>query len=144
MGLLEWFGEAHSPGPIGSVETGRRARAERTRRLVLLSFVLAVLLLSVGFDLCMGLFRVQNGGAVMQVATAFGVYLGLAYTVHPKPDSSNVGWLGGLVDHPLRYSDDINRFLYVLLLLLWPGRFVAESCVDMIRLLAHAGRRSGR
>jgi hypothetical protein len=142
MSLLEWFGEAHRPGPVGSVETGRRARAGRPRGQVLLRFVLAVLLLGMAFDQLMGLFRVQDEGAVLKVATGVAIYLLLGYTVHPKPDPSNVGWLGGVIDHPFRYSDDINRFLFFLLLLLWPARFVAESGVDMIRLIAYAGRRS--
>ena len=141
MSLFEWFGEAHSPGPVGSVETGRRARGERTRRLVLLRFVLAVLLLGVAFDQLMGLSRMRDEGAVLKVATALVAYLLLGYTVHPKPDPTNVGWLGGVIDHPFRYSDDINRFLFFLLLLLWPARFMAESCVDMIRLIAYVGRR---
>lgn len=48
-------------------------------------------------------------------------------------------WLGGLIDHPFRYSDDINRLLIFLSLLLLPGRMVAMGLIDFAR----AFRRSG-
>ena len=50
----------------------------------------------------------------------------------------NIGWLGGLMDHPFRYSDDINRGLLGLKLILMPGRLIAESVVDMAILLLNA------
>lgn len=28
-----------------------------------------------------------------------------------EPDYNNIGWLGGLIDHPFRFSNDINRNL---------------------------------
>ncbi len=48
-----------------------------------------------------------------------------------------LGWLGGLMDHPFRYSDDINRFPIFLMIRLWPGRLIAESMIDTF-LLLHA------
>jgi hypothetical protein len=47
----------------------------------------------------------------------------------------NLGWLGGLMDDPLHYSDDISRFLLFLLIVLWPGRFLASALVDLVRLI---------
>jgi len=83
-----------------------------------------------------------TGLGIAAVATL--IYLAIAYHVHPQPDMENIGWLGGLLDHPFRYSDDINRFLVFLVILLWPGRFIAESFVDSFRLLLHARDRNSR
>jgi hypothetical protein len=72
-----------------------------------------------------------SSGPVLGAGLFFtGLYLLAAYLIHPKPDTSNVGWLGGFIDHPFRYSDDINRALVFLLILLWPGRLVANGLVD--------------
>ena len=79
--------------------------------------------------------RTLEGTAIAAGLTL--LYLVIAYLVHPQPDTSNIGWLGGLMDHPFRYSDDINRFLIFLVIALWPGRFVSESLVDVVLLLAH-------
>lgn len=62
-------------------------------------------------------------------------YLVAAYLLRPSPDYSNIGFLGGLIDHPFRYSDDINRFLMFLLAFLWPGRFVATAIMDIAKRL---------
>ncbi len=128
MSLFEWFGESMNPGPIGGVDVGGRDRAERSRGGAIACFVIAGALL--GFWLSV----VWSAGPVAILGTA--IYLVLAYFVHPSPDLSNIGWAGGLFDHPFRYSDDVNRFLVFLVVVLWPGRFVAESLVGMGRLLA--------
>ena len=57
------------------------------------------------------------------------------HLLHPRADRSNLGLLGGLLDHPLSWTDDANRFLLALQVVLFPGRFVAESLVDGLRLL---------
>jgi hypothetical protein len=55
----------------------------------------------------------------------------------------NLGLLGGAFDHPFRYWDDLNRQLLLLLILLWPGRFIAESIVDTF-VLCRFAMKSGR
>jgi len=39
-----------------------------------------------------------------------------------------------LIDHPWRYSDDINRTLLTAQCFLGPGRFIAESLLDVREL----------
>ncbi len=131
MSLFEWIGESISPGPTGSVDFGRRGRRQGSRAAVLACFVLAAALLGCWIYV---LFAVMHAGLLALAGTA--VYLLVAYVVHPRPELTNVGWLGGLFDHPFRYSDDVNRFLLFLVVVMWPGRFVAESLVATARLLA--------
>jgi len=69
----------------------------------------------------------------------------LAYVVvgtllRPEPDLSNVGLLGGLIDHPFRLSDDVNRFLIFLLVFLWPGRVIGGGFLLLGRSLVAALR----
>jgi hypothetical protein len=61
------------------------------------------------------------------------VYLIIAYYVHPRPDWDNLGWAGGIFDNPFRYSDDANRGLVFLLVVLSPGRFVSTAIVELFR-----------
>ena len=71
-------------------------------------------------------------GLVIGVAVSL-VYLAIAAAYRPEPDTSDLGWLGGLVDNPFRFSDNINRFLLFLLIVLWPGRLVADALADLRR-----------
>ncbi len=60
------------------------------------------------------------------------IYLCAGFALHPEPDDDDLGWWGGLVDNPFRYSDNANRLLLLLYLALLPARFVAEALVDLI------------
>src|SRR5688572_16941152 len=114
MSLFEWFGESSNPGPVGTVDVETRIRGNRPRIRVLVYFGLAVLVLGLWAYLVLGVWEVGSVEGLAAIALGTGLYLLLGYTVHPKPDMSNVGWAGGLFDHPFRYSDDINRSLMFL------------------------------
>lgn len=84
------------------------------------------------------IFAGQGGGQgehIVAFALVAGIYLALGYSVHPDPDMSNLGWLGGLVNDPIHYTDNVNRQLLALLVILLPGRFLAESLVDVVGLV---------
>ncbi|MBP7264706.1 MAG: hypothetical protein KBB32_11040 [Spirochaetia bacterium] len=68
-----------------------------------------------------------------------GAYLVASYFIKAKPNTSDLGMLGGLVDHPFKYTDDVNRALLFLKIALAPGKFVSRSIVDGFR--AVRGRR---
>ena len=63
------------------------------------------------------------------------LYFIVCFFVHPKPFAANKGWFFGMMNHPFRYSDNINRLLASLKITLLPGRFISESMVDLVRLL---------
>jgi len=140
MDLFEWLGESFNPGSLGSMETGGRVRPARTRAAVLVCFVIASIFLGYWLYLVWSGWAFLSMGRRVVYSGVTVLYLVLGFFVHPQPDMSNIGWLGGLMDHPFRYSDDINRFLIFLVIILWPGRFVSESLVDTFVLLRHTRR----
>ena len=138
MSLFEWFGESYNPGNVGDVRVGGLGRGSRSRARVLVCFATASLLVGAWLYVMWAKLELRTVGDLSVGVGLTLLYLLLAFVIHPKPDYSNIGWLGGLVDHPFRYSDDINRTLILLLILLWPGRFVSKSMADMILLLVNA------
>jgi hypothetical protein len=134
MGLLEWLGESYDPGAVGDVTVGKRRRPPRSRAAVIARGLLA--LVAVGWVTWFLL--ASKHASPLPALAVLAVYLVAGYFLHPEPDASNVGWFGGLFDHPFRWSDDFNRFLVFGLVILWPGRFVAESLVELVGLLVHA------
>jgi hypothetical protein len=133
MSLFEIIGEWIAPAPAGSLGLHPRARQLPSTAMVMgraaVSIVsLAALLVYLGLP---------NG--MTGVAVCLG-YVFLATVLRPEPDLSNVGWFGGLVDHPFRITDDINRFLIFLLLAFWPGRIVGGGFLLLLRWLVTASR----
>lgn len=71
---------------------------------------------------------------------AIAAALTLAYVVlgsilRPEPDTSDLGWFGGLVDNPFSFRDDANRFLLFLRTVLLPARLASWSVLSALRLL---------
>ncbi|HUE69552.1 MAG TPA: hypothetical protein VMP01_01580 [Pirellulaceae bacterium] len=62
------------------------------------------------------------------------IYIGVSFFCRPKCNSDNMGWFGGMANDPFQYSDNINRFLFQLHMLLGPGRFAAETLLDVCTL----------
>lgn len=76
--------------------------------------------------------------AVAAIAGAMLVYTGIAFFFRPEANTDNMGWFGGMSNDPTQYSDNINRFLWKLHMLLGPGRFTATTLLDLCVLLGMA------
>jgi hypothetical protein len=66
------------------------------------------------------------------------IYIGVAFFFRPEANTDNIGWCGGFGNDPFQYSDNINRFLFKLHMLLGPGRFAAETMLDACALIGLA------
>ena len=131
MSLLEWLGEARNPGPVGSIEGGSPEPIHWRPRVIVLRGVVAIVVVAAA---AVGIARVTDTAAETIILTTVAtVYCGIAYWITPRPALDNVGWFGGLIDHPFRWSDDVNRSLVFLGVILWPGRFLTVSLRDVIR-----------
>ena len=130
MSLLEWLFEHKNPGPVGGIdggipgESGVEPSVRKARALVAAIAIGGVVYL---------IQRNAESPTDLGVALgAFVAYIAIGSFFHPKPDYSNVGLLGGLIDHPLRWSDDVNRILAFLLVLLYPGRLLGIGLRDLV------------
>jgi hypothetical protein len=66
-------------------------------------------------------------------------YVLIGTIIRPNPVMSNLGYARGFIDDPFRRSDDVNQTLLSWKILLFPGRFLGESVIDAVRLLAGEG-----
>ena len=136
MSLFEWFGESYMPGSMDSVRfVGDRP--DISRGMVIFCFTLSVALLGgVIFGVIYSDVSMWKDN-LLTFIPVLSIYLAIAYFINPKPDMDNVGFFGGLMDHPFRFSDDINRYLLGLKIILWPGRFVSQSIVSFAVMMLH-------
>ena len=123
MGLFEWFFERKNPGPKGDAEWGIQPNpvGEMASWLKILYFffgggfwVFYFFLFTKGDD----------GMDAFYLLLWGGIYLALCLFVHPRPKHNNLGWAGGLIDNPFRWSDDVNRFLLFFDAFLIPGKLM--------------------
>lgn len=132
MSLLEWLGESYDPGPTGCVK-GHDRRQPQNRGTAL--FLGIVSLGVAAFPLVMIFLHTPGETWSLYLPAAIlgeFFYITLGYLVRPEPDTSNMGWCGGLMDNPFRYSDDINRMLLFFKIILYPGRLLCTGLLDMI------------
>jgi hypothetical protein len=83
------------------------------------------------FVTCWGLARMEIFATAIILVVTYG-YLWAGYHIRPQPDDHNLGLLGGVIDDPFRYTDNLNRLLVALWLFLLPGRFIAESLMELL------------
>ena len=135
MSLFEWLCEGRNPGPVGSIESGKFDIPERPKWLIIVRFIISIAIIG-------GIYYLANNHISTITFKTFGittgvliVYCVISFFVRQAPDTSNMGWAGGLIDNPLRISDDLNRNLVFLKIVLMPGLFIAESVLQQIKML---------
>jgi len=133
MSFYEYWAESSSgrTGPIGTINVGQQHEACRCKPLVVARFVFVLIGLPAIWFFAIPMVPLPLWQAAAAVIGGTLIYVAVAYLVDPQPDMDNMGIAGGLIDNPFRYSDDINRNLVGLAMLLGPGRFVAESVMDI-------------
>ena len=125
MSFLEFFGERFNRGPSGDLRFERENLPVRPSPYALAWLFASLLAIALW---TMMLWRVSTTWTGFLVAMALSTaYVLIAARARPRPDYSNVGFVGGLIDHPFRISDDYNRLLAFLILFFLPGRLIANG-----------------
>ena len=129
MGLMELIGELMNPGEIGTIEKVKREKEKRLHILILKT----ILAIAIAAGLYYWVFGISfHFKQFVTFVTIMAVYSAAGYFISPEPDYSNVGWLGGVFDNPFRFSDDINRMLIFVRVILIPGRLIATTVASWI------------
>ncbi len=132
MGLIELIGEAMNPGKIGTVDRTKGKKEKRIGMLIVKS-ILSIAIVAVLYYLIFGIsFHLKEALLFVAVVT---VYSAISYLISPKPDYSNMGWLCGAIDNPFKISDDINRTIFWVMILLVPGRLISTTVLSWIDLI---------
>ena len=142
-----WFGpfdyahEYDNRDTVGSIEINDTYVTRRKPLwLVLLKLLGMALMVAVGVGLAWpSLSRVLPPvQAAAVIAGGILIYSGLAFFVRPEPNTDNLGYCGGMQDNPWKLSDDYNRGLLDLHMALGPGRYFAETLLDLCVSLGFA------
>jgi hypothetical protein len=140
--LLELQGQSSLLHKTGTVEINTEYHAARKPAwLVLLKLLGVTAMVGVGAAIAMPTLLESQLPVWQAAAITLGVmmiYTGIAFFVRPEPDTDNLGWGGGVMNDPFQCSDNVNRFLWRAHCVLGPGRFTAETLLDLCVLLGLA------
>lgn len=130
MGLIELLFEKKNPGSVGTIQSNKGTPGPvKYSILIIKLFITGILIRLIYFITVRDIISLNN---IIIFVIVFSLYCIIGYSVIPKPDHSNIGWMGGLFDNPFRYSDDINRMLIVFQILLYPGRFISTTILQTV------------
>ncbi|WP_066501316.1 hypothetical protein [Abyssisolibacter fermentans] len=135
MGLFEILFEKFNPGGIGKIEKFSNKPKETNIIILLLKLIISILIIWFLFHITIR--YKTNAENIIKFIIILFIYCLISYMIVPKPDYSNIGWFGGLINNPFRFSDNLNRMLIFLMFLLYPGRFIAITFVQTFHLFKH-------
>lgn len=136
MGLLEWIGESMNPKPMGSIEKETNV-PKPPYNFWGWGWGISATLITLGIYY-KGVFEgmtLQNWQERTPFFVVISVYIFASFWISVKPNYENVGWFGGLINHPFRISDNFNRSLIFLQIILLPGKLLSQGMVIFWKLL---------
>ena len=125
MSLFEWFCEGYNPGPTGNFDKKQLEKIQGP------NWYISILMGS----LCTGYYFIfysacsnssDFSSTIFIVSFILILYHLISLFIQPNPNYDNVGWLGGFMDNPFRISDDFNRSLITIKVILIPGYFACR------------------
>lgn len=127
----EIVGERSDPKEAGKVRLNTFYETQKKPLwLIVLKLLGLVAMVTVGFALLLPLIPLPLWQSIALAGGAILIYVGVAFFIRPEPNADNMGFLGGMINDPTHYSDNLNRALWNAHCLLGPGRFVAETVLD--------------
>lgn len=136
MVLMELIGELMNPGKIGTVNITKNKKEKRMCVLIVKSIV-SIIIITIIYYLNFNVsFHIKD---ILLFIAAMVVYSSIGYFILPKPDYTNVGWLGGILNNPFRISDNVNRLLVFVMVLLIPGRLISTTILSWVDLFKNKG-----
>jgi hypothetical protein len=133
MGLFEYLFERKNPGQVGDIQKNNRPIEPVCIVVTIIKLVISIAMIYGAFYITvMQNFNLSNFIIFILILTGYCI---VSYRYIPRPDVSNMGLLGGLIDHPFKFTDDINRGLLGLYIILSPGRFIATAMVETFLII---------
>ncbi len=137
--LLEVQAHSRQLHQSGTIEI--HTELYRTRRpawLVLLKILGVAAMVAVGAAIAVPTlleldFQLWHASIVTGVGML--VYTAVAFFFRPEANTDNMGVGGGVVNDPFQCGDNVNRFLWKAHCVLGPGRFTAETFLDVLVLV---------
>ncbi|MBI1246533.1 hypothetical protein GC197_01665 [bacterium] len=135
MSMYEFWSESGNPGSMGCIDINTDHIAQRSVWVVMFKVFVATIMTAglfwVPYHFLPIYFPITGWHVIGTPTILVLLYLGISFFVIPRPDTDNLGWMGGMANDPFKYTDDWNRSLVSLNHTLAPGRFIAGTILDV-------------
>jgi hypothetical protein len=140
VGWFEVMGERNDPKKPGSVRLNTFYETRKKPVWLVATKLLCVLaMMGIGYlflmQFLMQILSLPIGQSFLVASGCLLIYVGIAFFIRPEPNPDNMGFLGGMMNDPTHYSDNISRALWNAHCMLGPGRFISETLLDCTTLL---------
>ena len=132
MNFFEWLLE-RNPGPVGDIGPEVEREPPASALAVISTGILSIL--GIGVILYFLITTDFVSKSIWIRVLSFCAYLLLAAKIRATPDYENIGMFGTIFDHPFRYTDDLNRSLLYLQIILFPGKLLIFPTLFLLKLL---------
>lgn len=132
MSLFEFFGETVNPGEMGSIKPSDKRYKPKNVWIIILGII------SLSLTIAFSVFVIQKSSSIDSMLISFlfsFLYLILAFRIQFRIPQNNIGWFGTPIDNPFRISDDYNRVLLLLQVILLPGKLISTSLFNLFTFL---------
>jgi hypothetical protein len=136
MGLFEWFIEKDNPNPTGDFKDREPPRQDDPINWAALLIGQALFWFIIYFVVSKHWNDAFGAHYIGVFSLSFFAYIVLGYKIDVEPNYKNMGWLG-IFDNPFRYTDDINRMMFFVKAILYPGYLMGESFVQLWKLVSN-------
>lgn len=133
-----WGTESFSPeGARKNRRVSRAHRADVSVVALAVQWLVAAAVVAGLYWIVFEAARAQRSvGNILFFALAVAVYAAAGWVLRPSVDPEKLGMFGNmLIDNPLTYRDDIERFKLWLLIACFPGRIISGAVVCLVRFL---------
>ena len=130
MSIFEYLFERKKSGNVGSFEKSKLSIKHVSIPILLLKLFISIFMVYALFYITVSQ-SLNFINMMIFLLILFGYCL-LSYKFIPRPDKSNMGLLGGIIDHPFRYTDDLKRVLILFLVLMYIGRFITLTALQIM------------
>lgn len=127
MSLFELIGELINPGPIGEIDFRDTGKTDHEKFIPVRFVISLIMLIAIEYLFLHQPSHYNNPGYILRVNAVLLVYLLISRQIRVRPDTKNLGWIPFLINNPFRISDNINRFLFVVNVLVMPGKYIAKN-----------------
>lgn len=133
MGFFEYLFERRNPGKVGDIQRNYQLIEPASIVVTIIKLIISIAMIyGIFYITVMQSFNLINLLIFALVLTGYCI---VSYIYIPRPDTSNMGLFGGLIDHPFKFTDDINRGLFGLYIAMYPGRFIATTMVETFMMV---------
>ena len=135
MSIWEWLFERNNPGPVGDIRNSGRVPGKLNIWFTIITggLALAALCFVSWHFVIADNFKYSFWDYLLR-PLSLSIYLIVCANYTVSPAYNNMGYLG-FINNPFRYTDNLNRWLFFIMIALLPGKLIIVPLIRLSRLL---------